>query len=52
MGSGRLFGDWNADEGLQLEWSEGDVWKASVPFGAGQHEFKVRDSHTTFIRTL
>ncbi|KXZ51441.1 hypothetical protein GPECTOR_12g404 [Gonium pectorale] len=40
VGSSPLLGDWSAQDGLQLTWTEGDVWTAEVPISAGFYEFK------------
>ncbi|GFR45546.1 hypothetical protein Agub_g6940 [Astrephomene gubernaculifera] len=40
VGSSPLLGEWSADQGLQLTWTDGDVWTAEVPIGAGSYEFK------------
>ncbi|EFJ51639.1 hypothetical protein VOLCADRAFT_103274 [Volvox carteri f. nagariensis] len=40
VGSGKVLGDWSADRGLQLIWTEGDVWTVQVPISAGHYEFK------------
>mmetsp|Transcript_35404 Transcript_35404/g.100253 ORF Transcript_35404/g.100253 Transcript_35404/m.100253 type:complete len:447 (-) Transcript_35404:190-1530(-) len=40
VGSHPTLGKWNPDEGLALEWSEGDIWKAEVALPAGTWEFK------------
>jgi len=41
VGSSTALGDWQPNEGLALEWSEGNNWTASVELPAGAIEFKV-----------
>eukprot|EP00951_Prasinocladus_malaysianus_P029440 scaffold271917_cov47-Prasinocladus_malaysianus.AAC.1 len=33
-------GEWNLDNALPMEWSEGNVWRADVDLPAGEWEFK------------
>ncbi|GLC38553.1 hypothetical protein PLESTB_001738900 [Pleodorina starrii] len=51
VGSSSLLGDWSADRGLQLTWTEGDVWTAELPISAGHYEFKcvVYDVNTNSV---
>ncbi len=39
-GGGDTLGNWTAENGLRLDWSEGDNWVATVPMPAGTYEFK------------
>jgi len=41
VGGHPILGDWNPADGVALEWSEGDVWKAEVDLPPGTWEFKV-----------
>lgn len=41
VGSHPALGEWSVQNGLSLEWSEGDVWMAEVTLPPGTHEFKV-----------
>lgn len=40
VGSGPVLGDWDGMKGIQLAWTEGDVWRAQVPLESGHYEFK------------
>jgi hypothetical protein len=43
VGKGDLLGNWNAAHGLDLEWTEGNVWTGCIELDpATKHEFKVR----------
>lgn len=41
VGSTPAMGDWTTNEGLALEWNEGNNWTASAELPAGPIEFKV-----------
>lgn len=40
-GSGTALGDWNAANGAQLAWGDGDNWTTTLSLPPGKHEFKV-----------
>jgi hypothetical protein len=42
VGAPDTLGAWTLEDGLQLAWSEGDVWAGDVLLPPGTHEFKVR----------
>lgn len=41
VGSTPAMGDWSPNEGLSLEWSDGNNWGATASLPAGPIEFKV-----------
>lgn len=41
VGEPQALGAWQAGQGLDLVWSQGDVWRAEVGLQPGVHEFKV-----------
>lgn len=40
VGSAAELGNWDVSKGLNLEWSEGNLWKASIPLNCDSIEYK------------
>ncbi len=47
VGTSDVLGNWTPKKGLQMEWSENDVWQAVIPVSNGQYEFKVGPRQAT-----
>lgn len=45
VGSAPELGGWNPEQGLVLDWAEGDNWSTQAALPAGAIEFKVWHAH-------